>query len=157
MFINTTKTTHLRSSKMKFVKNTDESEVKAVFLTGMTNLGNELLYFYPEIMISEQINHDLCLKTIPMACEDGDMLITRISDLQAVTITKLLPSFEIDAFREETYASLGLLISLDTNPIPFYKFLEKFLTRFKEEGKLTKDILIASIPKIYQYFNQKLQ
>ena len=40
---------------------------RAVFLTGMTDLGNEHLHFYPEVQISEEIDHDLCLKTIPIS------------------------------------------------------------------------------------------
>jgi hypothetical protein len=129
---------------------------RAVFLTGMTDFGNELLYFYPEVKISEQIDHDLCLKTMPMACQDGDMLITRIGNFNAVTVTRLIPCFEKNSFKKDTFAALGVLIPLDINPIPYYKMLEKLLNRFEQEGNLTKDALVDSVPKLYKSINQKL-
>ncbi|OLS31228.1 MAG: hypothetical protein HeimAB125_16690 [Candidatus Heimdallarchaeota archaeon AB_125] len=129
---------------------------RAVFLTGITDFGNELLYFYPEVKISEQIDHDLCLKTIPMACQDGDMLITRIGDLNAVTVTRLIPCFEKNNHKKETFASLGILIPLDVNPIPYYKMLANLLSRFEQEGKLNKEALVNCVPKLYKTINQKL-
>jgi hypothetical protein len=129
---------------------------RAVFLTGMTEIGNKLLHFHPNIKISEEINRDLCLKSMPMACQDGDMMITHIGDFQAVCVTRLIPSFEQDSIQKETLATLGLLIPKDINPIPFYKMISNLLKRFEEEGKLTKDTIVNSIPKIYITLNQKM-
>ena len=130
---------------------------RAVFLTGMTEMGNELLYFHPNVKISEEIDHELCLKSMPMACQDGDMMITHIGEFQAVCVTRLIPSFEEDSFQTETFATLGLLIPKDTNPIPYYKMIDNLLKRFKEEGKLTKDTIVESIPKLYMTLNQKVK
>ncbi len=142
---------------MKFTPNgCQDFLARAVFLTGMTDFGNELLYFYPEVTISEKIDHDLCLKTMPMACQDGDMLITRIGDLNAVTVTRLIPCFEKNNYKKETFATLGILIPMDINPIPYYKMIANLLTKFSENGNLNKETLIDSIPKLYKTLNQKL-
>ncbi|MHA1199389.1 MAG: hypothetical protein ACTSQF_08695 [Candidatus Heimdallarchaeaceae archaeon] len=129
---------------------------RAVFLTGMTDFGNELLHFHPNVKISEEIDHQLCLKSMPMACQDGDMMITHIGDLQAVCVTRLIPNFEKDSFKKETFATLGLLIPQETNPIPYYKMINNLLQRFEQEGKLSKDALVSSIPKIYATLNKKV-
>jgi len=130
---------------------------RAVFLTAMTDIGNELLHFYPKVKINEDINHNLCLKTMPMACEDGDMMITHISDFQAVCVTRLIPNFEEDSFKKETFATLGLLIPKNINPIPYYKMLSNLLSRLKENGRLNKEALVESIPKMYDSINHKVK
>ena len=135
----------------------NDLQTRAVFLTGMTDVGNELLYFYPEIKIGETINHDICLKSMPMACEDGDMLITNIGNLQAVSVTRLIPCFGGKSCKDKTYASLGILIPKDTNPIPYYKMIEKLLKKFESKGNLTKDMLVKIIPSLYDAINKKFQ
>ncbi len=142
---------------MQSNKNGNDFQARAVFLTGMTDYGNELLHFHPNIKISEEIDHQLCLKSMPMACQDGDMMVTFIGDLQAVCVTRLIPNFEKDSFKKETFATLGLLIPKETNPIPYYKMLKNLLERFAQEGKLSKDSLVNSIPKIYATLNQKVK
>jgi len=132
-------------------------QTRAVFLTGMTDMGNELIHFYPEIQLSESTNHDICLKSMPMACEDGDMLVTHIGELQAVCVTRLIPSFEKNSFKDKTYASLGLLIAKETNPIPYYKMIQKILKKFESKGNLTKDMLVKIVPALYDVINKKFQ
>jgi hypothetical protein len=132
-------------------------QTRAVFLTGMTDIGNELLRFYPEVKIGESINRDICLKSMPMACKDGDMLVTNIGNLQAVCVTRLIPCFEKNSFKDKTYASLGLLIPKDTNPIPYYKMIQKILKKFESKGNLTKDMLVKIVPALYDVINKKFQ
>ncbi|TFG09673.1 hypothetical protein EU534_01925 [Candidatus Heimdallarchaeota archaeon] len=131
-------------------------QARAVFLTGMTDLGNELLYFHPNVKINEKIDRCLRLKTMPMACEHGDLMITHISEFQAVCVTRLIPNFEEDSFKKETFATLGLLIPQETNPIPYYKMLKNLLAKLEAEGKLNKETIVESIPKIYTSLNQKI-
>ncbi|MHA1223799.1 MAG: hypothetical protein ACTSSG_08830 [Candidatus Heimdallarchaeaceae archaeon] len=130
---------------------------RAVFLTGMTDFGIELMQFYPNIQLSESIRHDLCIKSMPMACEDGDMLITHIGEYQAVCLTRLIPCFEENSFKEKTHATLGLLIPKDINPIPYYKILEKLLYELELIDGLTKDYLSLIVPKLYHSINSKLK
>lgn len=127
---------------------------RAVFLTGVTDYGNELLRFHPNIKLSEKIKHDLCLKSMPMACEDDEMLITHISDYQAICLTKLIPCFEKNSFRETTHATLGLLIPRGINPIPYYQFIEKLMKDLKDKGDLNKETLERMVPIIYAKLNQ---
>lgn len=131
-------------------------QAQAVFLTAMTDFGNEVIHFHPEVKISEDVDHELSLKTMPMACKDGDMVITLIDEFQAVCVTRLIPNFEEDSMKQETFATLGLLIPQDTNPVPYYKMLSNLLERFEKEGKLTKDVLVKSIPNIYNKLNQQV-
>ncbi len=132
-------------------------QTRAVFLTGMTDIGNELLHFYPEVKIGETINRDICLKSMPMACEDGDMLVTHIGNLQAVCVTRLIPSFEKNSFKDKIYASLGLLIPIETNPIPYYKIIQKILKKFESKGNLNKEMLVKIVPALYDVINKKFQ
>ena len=92
---------------------------------------------------------------MPMACEDGDMLITNIGNLQAVCVTRLIPCFTKSTLRDKTYASLGLLIPKDTNPIPYYKMIQKILKKFESKGNLTKDMLVKLVPALYDIINKK--
>ena len=132
-------------------------QTRAVFLTGLTDLGNELLYFYPEIQLGESINHDICLKTMPMACQDGDMLITIIGEYQAVSITRTIPCFENNSFKSKTFAALGLLITKGINPIPYYTLLQNLLEKLEKAGSLNKDALIKSVPKLYHSINKRFR
>ncbi len=135
----------------------NDFQARAVFLTGVTDFGNEILRFFPDVQISETMDHALCLKSMPMACQDGDMLITRIGNMQAVCVSRLIPSFEEDTFKTETFATLGLLIPPETNPIPYYKIISNLMQKLDDEGKLNKETLVNTVPKLYKQLNTKLQ
>ena len=123
----------------------------------MTDFGNELLHFHPEVKISEEIDRELCLKSMPMACQDGDVMITHIGDLQAVCVTRLIPCFEKNSFKTETFATLCLLIPQNTNPVPYHKILSNLLNKYEQKGKLSKEILVDSVPKLYSVLNKKVK
>lgn len=132
-------------------------QTRAVFLTGLTDLGNEILYFYPEIKLSESITRDICLKSMPMACEDGDMLVTMIGDYQAVSVTRTIPCFEENSFKDSVFAALGLLIPKGVNPVPYYSILDKIMKKCEADGTLDKQTLMQIVPHLYLKLNQKLQ
>jgi len=123
----------------------------------MTDFGIELIQFYPSIKLSESIRHDLCIKSMPMACEDGDMLITHIGKYQAICLTRLIPCFEENSFKEKTLATLGLLIPRNINPVPYYKILENLLHELELKESLTKDYLSLIVPKLYHSINSKFK
>ncbi len=135
---------------------TNDHQVRAAFLTGLTDMGNELLCFYPNIQLSDSINHDLCLKSMPMACEDGDMVITIIGEYQAICVTRIIPCFEENSFKDSTYAALGLLVPKGVNPVPYYNLLDKILKKSEAENILNKQTLMQIVPKLYHKINQKL-
>lgn len=127
---------------------------KAVFLTGLTKIGNEILEFFPEIDYCEDLDKELCLKSMPMGGKDGDSIVTKIDNQQAVCIMRSIPDIEDSQNLHSMFVSLGLLIPLRVNPIPYQDILTKLTDTCKENGMLNKETLTRIVPNLYHVLNR---
>ena len=126
----------------------------AVFLTGLTTLGNELLEFFPESDFCEDIDNELCLKSMPMGGKDKDSIVTNVNDNQAVCIMRSIPGFESPSEKRDMYVSLGLLIPKGRNPIPYQNILTKLTDQFDAKGILNKRTLTRIVPNLFHILNR---
>ena len=110
--------------------------------------------FFPETDFCEDLDNELCLKSMPMGGKDKDSIVTNVNDSQAVCIMRSIPSFENPTERHHMYVSLGLLIPKGRNPIPYQNILKKLTDQFEAKGILNKKTLTRIVPNLFHILNR---
>ena len=126
----------------------------AVFLTGLTELGNEMLEFFPSTDFCEDLDNELCLKSMPMGGKDKDSIVTSVDENQAVCIMRSIPDHSHPEEKRNMYVSLGLLIPKGRNPIPYQNILTKLTDQFEARGILNKKSLTRLVPNLFHVLNR---
>ncbi len=127
--------------------------MKGVFITAISTLGPEIISFYPnKLKLNENEKREIGLKSMPMSGKEGDFISVNLEHFQISCLLTLIPPFEVNYDKRDTFASIGFLIGKDENPIPYRLFLEKLISKCKEHNILNMNTLKEIVPQAYSVF-----
>ena len=120
-----------------------------VFLAGLTKLGPDTIAFCNGRPFTDELKREIAMKSIPMSGKVGDLVSVTIQNFQAVSITLLVPAFEGGYDQRDSFVALGVLLSQESNPTPYYTMLKNISGACLKNGILNVPTLKKVVPKLY--------
>lgn len=130
-------------------------EPLAVFVSGVTAMGPEVLIISPKLDLEEELQFEISMKCLPMKANCGDSLTVTIGDFFAVCLILLVPPFENNYDERDKLVSLGLLFDKKFNTFPYQTVLEGMRNLCINKKIMSLQLLKNIVPKLYDMFTDQ--
>ena len=128
----------------------------AVYLVAiLPQEGPTVIALYPENIISFDEKFELLTKCMPMGGKEGDFSSIIFKDFQAVSYLTTTPPIDKKSDPRDTIVSIGFLLDVDSNPMPYKDLLVEFVSKCKKSVSFNLSNLERIIPEFLKLKSQK--
>ncbi len=128
----------------------------AVYLVAiLPQEGPTVVALYPENIISFDEKFELSTKCMPMGGKEGDFSAIIFKDFQAVSYLTTTHPIDEKADPRDTIVSIGFLLHVYSNPIPYKDLLVEFVSKCKKSVSFNLSNLERIIPEFLKLKTQK--
>ena len=125
--------------------------MQAVFLAAIIpKTGPEVVILYPEKFLSNDEVEELSLVCMPSGSTEGDFSSIVFNGYQVAGFLASTPPIDRELDSRDTIVSIGFLLDVYTNPIPYRNLLIDFVAKCSKNEFFTLDILKKIIPEFYK-------
>ncbi len=127
----------------------------AVYISAiLPQKGPTIVAICPEDLLSFDDTFELSLKCMPMGGKEGDFSSILFKDFQAVSYLTSTPIIDEKIDSRETITSIGFLLDVFTNPIPYKDLLAEFVSKCKNNESFNLSNLEKIIPQFLKLKTQ---
>ncbi len=130
--------------------------MRAVFLAAiLPKKGPEVIILHPESILSSDEMIELSLKCMPMGSKENDFSSIVFNNFQVAGYLTSTPPIDKKADPRDTMVSIGFLLDIYTNPIPYRDLLIEFVSKCGKSESFNLPTLKKIIPEFFKLKEQR--
>jgi hypothetical protein len=128
--------------------------MRAVFLAAiLPKTGPEVICLYPEDILTKEEIEELSMICMPMGSIEGDFSSVVFNGFQVAGYLTSTPPIDKNLDPRDTIVSIGFLLDIYTNPIPYRNLLIDFVIKCSNDESFTLNNLRKIIPDLLELKN----